>query len=107
MTLLSTPGTDLCGSLISVVRYVPSWFPGAKFKRLAREWKKNLEKAADMPYEFVRTRMAAGKHEPSYLANLFKAEGYPVCGSEEEVVAKWTSASLYTGGADTVGFASG
>jgi hypothetical protein len=51
--------------------------------------------------------MDAGKHEPSYLANLFKVEGYPVSGSEEELVAKWTAASLYTGGADTVGLSSG
>lgn len=51
--------------------------------------------------------MDAGNHESSYLANIFKAEGYPVPGSEEELVAKWTAASLYTGGADTVGFAPG
>jgi hypothetical protein len=71
------------------------------------EWKKNLEKVADKPYDFVQRRMEAGKHEPSYLANLFKTDGYPTSGSEEELVAKWTAASLYTGGADTVGFASG
>jgi len=89
------------------VKYVPSWFPGANFKRLAREWKKNLDNAADKPYDFVRQRVEAGKHQPSYLANLFKTEGYPVRGSEEELVAKWTAASLYTGGADTVGFTPG
>lgn len=46
--------------------------------------------------------MESGKFEPSYLSNLFQAEGCPSAGTEEEIVAKWTSASLYTGGADTV-----
>lgn len=83
------------------VKYVPSWFPGAGFKRKAQAWK-NLENVANQPYEFVRKQMEAGKYEPSYLSNLFNAGGYPAAGTEEELVAKWTAASLYTGGADTV-----
>jgi hypothetical protein len=47
--------------------------------------------------------MEEGRFEPSYLSNIFKIGGYPSKGSEEELVAKWTAASLYTGGADTVG----
>lgn len=84
------------------MKYVPSWFPGASFKSLATAWKENLENTADIPYEFVQKSMKAGNFKSSYLSNLFKAEGYPVAGSEEEIVAKWTAASLYTGGADTV-----
>ncbi|KAJ5606342.1 hypothetical protein N7510_009123 [Penicillium lagena] len=99
-SIAGTPGTWLV-DMIPALKYVPSWFPGASFKRIAREWKKNLENVADKPYDFVRRRRDAGKHEPSYLANLFKEEGYPVSGTEKELVAKWTAASLYTGGADT------
>ncbi|KAJ5306504.1 hypothetical protein N7508_005519 [Penicillium antarcticum] len=33
--------------------------------------------------------------------SLFKTAGYPIPGSENELIAKWTAASLYTGGADT------
>lgn len=104
---VDTPSRASCETLTSVVKYVPSWFPGASFKRLAREWKTNLETVADKPYAFVQRRMDAGSYAPSYLSNLFKAGGYPVAGSAEELVAKWTAASLYTGGADTVGFDSG
>jgi hypothetical protein len=46
--------------------------------------------------------MEEGRYEPSYLSNIFKTTGYPAHDSEEELVAKWTAASLYTGGADTV-----
>jgi hypothetical protein len=90
------------------VKHVPGWFPGAGFKRTAQEWKKNLENVVDKPYAFVRQRMDnhmdSRKLQPSYLSNLFKASGYPLVGSEEEIIAKWTAGSLYTGGADTVCF---
>jgi hypothetical protein len=46
--------------------------------------------------------MASGKYKPSYLSNLFETQGVPKPGSEEELIAKWSAASLYTGGADTV-----
>jgi hypothetical protein len=90
--------------LIFTVKYVPAWFPGAAFKRTAQEWKKQLENVVDKPYAFVQRRMNSGKFQPSYLSNLFKASGYPLVGSEEEIIAKWTAGSLYTGGADTVCF---
>lgn len=84
------------------MKYVPSWLPGASFKRKAQAWKRNLENVANSPYSFVHRQMEAGKYQASYLSNLFNAGGYPAAGTEEERVVKWTAASLYTGGADTV-----
>ncbi|KAJ5628173.1 hypothetical protein N7490_010401 [Penicillium lividum] len=98
--IAGTPGAWLV-DMIPALKYVPAWFPGAGFKRKAQAWKKNLENTADIPYAFVQQRMKSDQFEPSYLSNLFKADGYPAAGSEEETVAKWTAASLYTGGADT------
>jgi hypothetical protein len=83
------------------VKYLPAWLPGAGFKRTAQAWKANLENVVEKPYAFVRQQMDNGKYEPSYLSDLFKT-GYPPAQSEEELVAKWTAGSLYTGGADTV-----
>lgn len=83
------------------MKHVPACLPGAGFKRTAQAWKNNLENVAEKPYAFVKQQMENGKYQPSYLSNLFKT-GYPPTGSEEELVAKWTAASLYTGGADTV-----
>lgn len=57
---------------------------------------------AEKPYAFARRQTEEGRYEPSYLSNLFKTTGCPSPGSEEEFVAKWSAASLYTGGADTV-----
>ncbi|KAG1876583.1 cytochrome P450 [Suillus subalutaceus] len=36
---------------------VPEWFPGAGFKRLAREWSKTRENMAAIPYKFVKDQM--------------------------------------------------
>jgi hypothetical protein len=89
-------------TLTNTVKHIPSWFPGAGFKRTAQAWREQLIGIADRPYAFVKAQMENGKYKPSYLSNIFNAHGVPEPGSEEEVVAKWTAASLYTGGADTV-----
>lgn len=38
---------------ISIVKYVPSWFPGAGFKRKAKEWKADMMRAVNRPIELV------------------------------------------------------
>ena len=40
-----------------VVRYVPDWLPGAKFKRQAKEWKKLVDNMVDQPFEMTKKRM--------------------------------------------------
>jgi hypothetical protein len=84
------------------VKYVPSWFPGAGFKRTAQEYRKNLEDVAKKPYGLVQQRIKDGKYKPSFLSDILKLNGIPSAGSEEELVARWTTASLYGAGADTV-----
>lgn len=57
---------------------------------------------AEKPYAFAHRQTEEDRYQPSYLSNLFKTTGCPPPGSEEEFVAKWSAASLYAGGADTV-----
>lgn len=83
------------------VKYVPSWFPGAEFKRKAKAWNKNVQDTIDVPYAFVQEQMKKGKYEPSYLSSLLE-DGLPAKDSEEEIVIKNSAMSLYAGGADTV-----
>lgn len=58
---------------------------------------------ADRPYNFVKRQIESSKDKPSYLGEMLQG-GFPEAGSEKELVAKWTAASLYTGGADTVSY---
>ncbi|CAG8232246.1 unnamed protein product [Penicillium nalgiovense] len=96
----STPGTWLV-DIIPALKHVPSWLPGASFKRTAQEWRNNVTAVAEKPYAFTRRQTEEGHFQPSYLSNLFRTTGCPPPGSEDEFVAKMTAASLYTGGADT------
>ncbi|KAJ5762459.1 uncharacterized protein N7511_005841 [Penicillium nucicola] len=95
----TVPGAWLV-DVIPALKYIPSWFPGAGFKKTAKLWREHLAGIADRPYEFVKQQIESGKHTSSYLGDMLQA-GYPEPGSEKELIAKWTSASLYTGGADT------
>jgi len=43
---------------LPLLKYMPSWMPGATFKREAREWRKSTRKMVNLPYEMVKERMA-------------------------------------------------
>jgi hypothetical protein len=56
----------------------------------------------ERPVQFVRRQMAEGRNAASVASDLIqKADGDKEL--EQESVIKWTAASLYTAGADTVG----
>lgn len=83
------------------MKYLPTWFPGAGFKRTGYEWRKTLLATIEKPYQLVKQHMRQGSYPPSYLARLLEQiDGEPT--AEEELVSKWTAGALYAGGADTV-----
>lgn len=83
------------------MKYLPAWFPGGGFKRTAESWKFWASAMADIPYSFVQKQMAEKKHRPSYLSETIDT-GNIKPGSEEEFVAKWSTAAIYAGGSSTV-----
>lgn len=44
------PGTFLV-DVFPALKYVPYWFPGAGFKRKAREWRRLALAVKDVPYD--------------------------------------------------------
>jgi hypothetical protein len=38
----------------NLVKYVPSWMPGAQFQRDAAEWRKSIEAGCGPPFEMVK-----------------------------------------------------
>ncbi|RAL00798.1 cytochrome P450 [Aspergillus ibericus CBS 121593] len=83
-----------------ILRYVPAWFPGAGFKKIAQSYRKKVAAFSDIPYGFVQQQMRDGSFLPSFLSNLLQDEA-PEPGSEQENTVKWSAGSLYAGGADT------
>lgn len=63
--LSTSPGAYLV-DVFPALQYVPAWFPGAQFRRTAKLWRKTLMDMADIPHEFVKTRMVYGCFLPRY-----------------------------------------
>jgi hypothetical protein len=52
------PGAFLV-DVFPLLRYVPSWVPGAGFKKKAREWRQNYRDMAEVPHKLVKQRMVS------------------------------------------------
>ncbi|KAI0049074.1 cytochrome P450 [Auriscalpium vulgare] len=83
--------------LFPPLQYVPSWFPGAAWKKKAEYYYDTLQQMADVPLQFVRKQMSEGSAPPSLVSNLLDRTNTP----EQERNIKWAAASMYGGGADT------
>ncbi|QKX54804.1 uncharacterized protein TRUGW13939_01893 [Talaromyces rugulosus] len=88
------PGSWLV-DVIPSLKFIPEWFPGAGFQRVAREFRKTVMESTRRGFAFTKHEMAAGTHVPSFTSNALEA------GEDEEAV-RWTSFALYGGGDDTI-----
>ncbi|THH12729.1 hypothetical protein EW146_g7425 [Bondarzewia mesenterica] len=94
----SEPGAWLV-DIIPVIKYVPTWFPGASFKRLAPEWRKYFIAMLNQPFNLVKQQMVDGTALPSFTLDLL--QGKKVTPEEEELM-KVAAGNMYGGGADTI-----
>jgi len=92
------PGAFLV-DMIPLLRYVPDWLPGAGWKAKAKRYRKLLDDMADIPHQLVKDQMVAGTAIPSFTSELLSSNKLT---AEAEYTIKWSAASLYSGGADTV-----
>ncbi|KAF8900709.1 cytochrome P450 [Gymnopilus junonius] len=88
---------------VPLLRFVPVWFPGAKFKQSAHKVKFILDKLQELPFRFAMENMAAGTSAPCVVADLL--ENYP-SHAEHEVI-KRVAASSYSAGIDPTSSALG
>ncbi|THU95704.1 cytochrome P450 [Dendrothele bispora CBS 962.96] len=80
---------------IPTMRFIPEWFPGGGFKKIAREYNLNLRAAVEGPWKFVKNELVAGKARPSFTSRLL------TIADEDEELIKTAAFSLYVGGSDT------
>lgn len=52
----TTPGAFLV-DILPILRYVPSWVPGAKFKGLAAAWRADVMEMVETPFAMVKQQM--------------------------------------------------
>ncbi|KAK1224825.1 hypothetical protein PQX77_012236 [Marasmius sp. AFHP31] len=95
------PGTFMV-DVLPILKHVPAWFPGAGFKRKAREWSKMYIEMNVLPFEIVKKQMESGTAPPSFVSNGL-AELYENpngCGYTEQDLM-YTAGSMYEAGTDT------
>ncbi|KAJ7067957.1 cytochrome P450 [Mycena amicta] len=94
---LSTAPGGFMVDLLPALRHTPSWFPiGWRVK--VNAWSATLNQMVEQPFTFVKRQMAAGVAPVSFTSTLLEPKELT---EDEEFDIKWSSASLYSGGADT------
>ncbi|KAJ7467466.1 cytochrome P450 [Mycena latifolia] len=96
----SIPGRFLVDWL-PLLKHVPDWFPGAGFKRQAKEWKKIARAFNDVPFAEVKRQMAAGIAPHSFAAESLQILSESSETYYEEETIKAIAASMYSAGTDT------
>ncbi|KAH7096828.1 cytochrome P450 [Auriculariales sp. MPI-PUGE-AT-0066] len=86
-------------NILPSLKHVPEWFPGAQFKRTAREWKDVIHRTLTYPLGWVEEQIRLGKAEPSFARDYMAL----VASSEEErTMFREILGSLYAAGTDTM-----
>ncbi|KAH7890271.1 cytochrome P450 [Phlebopus sp. FC_14] len=86
------------------LRHLPSWFPGASFKRNAAMWKKKMEEFVDKPYEFVLDEMGKGTARSSFVSVLLDTQEKDKdakVDAQHDFDVRWTANSMYSASIDT------
>ncbi|KAF8510748.1 cytochrome P450 oxidoreductase [Gautieria morchelliformis] len=95
--IATVPGAWLVDTF-PLLRFIPSWFPFASFKRVAAEFRATNMEQANLPHDFVKQQMRENTALPSFTSSMLQTN----LDELEEDAAKWASNSLYAGGTDTV-----
>ncbi|KAJ7857906.1 cytochrome P450 [Mycena leptocephala] len=100
LVIATVPGRFLVDT-IPALKYVPEWFPGAGFKRTAKEWRKMSQLMIDLPFAEAEHKIASGKASMSFtsvsLGNIDDSENRKA----QELSVKMVAGNIYVGGADT------
>ncbi|CCM04678.1 uncharacterized protein FIBRA_06864 [Fibroporia radiculosa] len=97
-SVATSPGAFLVDSL-PMLKYVPSWLPGAGFKKLAKEGRRLSDRLMDEAYDSVKQQVADGTALPSFTAGLIQSKEKRT--PEEEYVQRCASTSFYGAASDT------
>lgn len=96
----AVPGAFLV-DIFPSMKYIPEWFPGAQFKRKAREWRKLSEAMINAPYDMAKGKFDEGNAEPCFVSACLEQNKTASGQGLSEELIKDTAAVAYAAGADT------
>ncbi|KAJ8495680.1 hypothetical protein ONZ45_g12757 [Pleurotus djamor] len=102
------PGTYLVDH-IPILRYIPSWLPGAQFQKFAKAAYSAAQDMINVPYANVRERLTVsfdgeqikGEAPPCVVSRAFAREEKYLGDPEMEAILKDVASVAYAGGVDT------
>ncbi|KZV60850.1 cytochrome P450 [Peniophora sp. CONT] len=97
---ISPSGSVWLVDVIPQLKMLPSWFPGASFKRMARQWKPRMEAFVNLPYSWVKSMVASGNATTSFCATVIEDKREKMTEQFEHDL-KWVANSMYAASADT------
>ncbi|KAJ3723914.1 cytochrome P450 [Lentinula raphanica] len=103
MSEAGTPGAFYVDQ-IPILKYVPEWFPGAGFKRKAREWSDLRIRMTETPFNATKERMAKGIAKPSFTLTALEQLNETQDSTNQIEVIKNASVAVYGGGTHAVFF---
>ncbi|KAG8684080.1 hypothetical protein FRC08_013914 [Ceratobasidium sp. 394] len=87
---------------IPLLRFIPSWMPGAGFKRQAEAWGRMTTKYRQGPFDVVVKKLVEGTAEPCFVSKLLEPEDTAhIVDAEEKEMIKSIASSLFGAGAHT------
>ncbi|CAE7137864.1 unnamed protein product [Rhizoctonia solani] len=84
------------------LRYIPSWFPGAGWKRVAQGWREQKERTMKGLFNKTKEAIASGSYEQSILSSsLADVENLGLSPEEVDDYLSYIGITLYLAGAET------
>ncbi|CAE7102644.1 unnamed protein product [Rhizoctonia solani] len=80
-----------------LLRHIPTWFPGAKFRRIGQAGYTARIRYADTLFNMRRGHV----EQPSYVSGLLESKGGVNANSDDMYLIKWTGVSIFTAGSTT------
>ncbi|KAF9259629.1 cytochrome P450 [Marasmius fiardii PR-910] len=95
---IGDPGALLLADYLPVLKYLPTWMPGAGFKKRAQRWAEMIEEALERPWRDLKRTIVNGVASPSFSTRALNAFSViPGDGSEMEEGIKECAAMVLIG----------
>ncbi|KAF9269239.1 cytochrome P450 [Marasmius fiardii PR-910] len=100
ITLAARPGAYLVESF-PLLKYVPEWFPGARWKRQVQTWYRITKAMINEPFEVAKDRIASGLISPSFTSFCLQEYQATQDPTYRESLVRDTAGTMYSAGSDT------